>query len=84
MLKDNFGIIGDQVHKTLLITGLSTTQQATTHHSPQILTSPSDPEYTKLFTKKATVTNSFVNKILLTPQFQQMAAKQHTVAARGA
>ena len=51
---------------------------------PQILTSPSDPEYTKLFTKKATVTNSFAIKILLTPQFQQMAAKQHTVAARGA
>jgi hypothetical protein len=33
MLKDNFGIIGDQVHKTLLITGLSTTQQAATQHS---------------------------------------------------
>ena len=51
---------------------------------PQILMLPSDPEYTKLFTRKATVTNSFVIKVLLTPQFQQMTAKQQTVAAQGA
>jgi hypothetical protein len=31
--KDNLGITGDQAHKTLLITGQSTTQQATTQHS---------------------------------------------------
>jgi hypothetical protein len=57
------------------------------HHisfRPQILTLPSDPEYTKLFTKQATVTISFVDKILLTPKFQEMAAKQHMVAARSA
>jgi hypothetical protein len=58
------------------------------HHTAfhlQILTSPSDPEYTKLFTKQATVTKSFViDKILLTPKFQEMAAKQHMVAARSA
>jgi hypothetical protein len=57
------------------------------HHTafhPQILTSPSDPEYTKLLTTKATVTKSFVDKILMTPKFQQMATKQHTVAARSA
>ncbi len=56
------------------------------HHTafcPQILTSPSDPEYTKLLTTKATTTKSFVGKIILTPKFQQMAAKQHTVAAQG-
>ncbi len=43
------------------------------HHTvfhPQILTSPSDPEYTKLFTKPATVTKSFVDKILLIPKLQ--------------
>ena len=54
------------------------------HHTafrPQILTSPSDPEYTKLFTKQATTTKSFVDKILMTPKFQEMAAKQHMVAA---
>jgi len=57
------------------------------HHTafrPQILTSPSDPEYTKLFTKQVTVTKSFVDKILTTPKFQEMAAKQHMVAARSA
>ncbi len=57
------------------------------HHTafcPQILTSPSDPEYTKLLTMKATVTKSFVDKILMTPKFQQMAAKQHSIAARSA
>jgi hypothetical protein len=54
------------------------------HHTafhPQILTSPSDPQYTKLLTTKATVTKSFVDKILMTPKFQQMAAKQHSFAA---
>jgi hypothetical protein len=57
------------------------------HHTafcPQILTLPSDPEYMKLLTTKATVTKSFVDKILMTPKFQQMAAKQHTVAAQSA
>ncbi len=57
------------------------------HHTsfrPQILTLPSDPEYTKLFTKQVTVTISFVDKILLTPKCQEMAAKQHMVAARSA
>jgi hypothetical protein len=57
------------------------------HHTafrPQILTSPSDPEYTKLLTAKATVTKSFVDKILMTPKFQQMAAKQHGIAAQSA
>jgi hypothetical protein len=57
------------------------------HHTafcPQKLTSPSDPEYTKLFTKQATVTKSFVDKILLTPKFQEMAAKQRMIAARSA
>jgi hypothetical protein len=52
------------------------------HHTafrPQILTSPSDPEYTKLLTTKATITKSFVDKIITTPKFQQMAAKQHTL-----
>jgi hypothetical protein len=53
-------------------------------HHTQILTSPSDPEYTKLFTKQATVTKSFMDKILLTPKFQEMAAKQHMVTARSA
>jgi hypothetical protein len=54
------------------------------HHTafcPKILTSPSDPKYTKLLTTKATITKSFVEKIMMTPKFQQMAAKQHTVAA---
>jgi hypothetical protein len=51
---------------------------------PQILTLPSDPEYTKLLTTKATVTNFFVDKILMTPKFQQMAAKQHSIAAQSA
>jgi hypothetical protein len=55
-----------------------------TEFCPQILMSPSDPEYTKLLTTKATVTKSFVDKILMTPKFQQMAAKQHTVAAQSA
>ncbi len=57
------------------------------HHTafhPQILTSPSDPEYTKLLTTKTTVTKSFVDKILMTPKFQQMAAKQNSIAAQSA
>jgi hypothetical protein len=57
------------------------------HHTafcPQILTSPSDPEYTKFLTTKATVTKSFIDKILMTPKFQQKAAKQHSVAAQSA
>jgi hypothetical protein len=48
---------------------------------PQSLMSPSDPEYTKLLTTKVTVTKSFVDKILMTPKFQKMAAKQHSIAA---
>jgi hypothetical protein len=57
------------------------------HHTAfhqQILMLPSDPEYTELLTTKATVTKSFVDKILMTPKFQQMAAKQRTVAAQSA
>ena len=57
------------------------------HHTafrPQIFTLPLDPEYTKLLTKQATVTKSFVNKILMTPKFQEMAVRQHMVVARGA
>jgi hypothetical protein len=48
------------------------------HHTafcPQILTSPSDPKYTKLLTTKATIIKSFVDKIIMTQKFQQMAAK---------
>jgi hypothetical protein len=40
------------------------------HHNSfqsQILTSPSDPEYTKLLTPKATSTKSFVTKLLQSP-----------------
>jgi hypothetical protein len=40
------------------------------HHKSfqsQILTSPSDPEYTKLLTPKATSTKSFVTKLLQSP-----------------
>jgi hypothetical protein len=43
------------------------------HHKSfrsQILTSPSDPEYTKLLTPKATSTKSFVTNLLTTPRFQ--------------
>ncbi len=57
------------------------------HHKsfqPQILTSAADPTYVKLTTKKATTTKTFVDKILTTPKFQQMAAKMHSVAARSA
>jgi hypothetical protein len=57
------------------------------HHTAfhtQILMSPSDPEYTKLLTTKATVIKSFVDKILMTPKFQQMAVKQNSIAAQSA
>ncbi len=57
------------------------------HHTafrPLILTSPHDHDYTKHFTAQATVTKSFVDKILLTPHFQAMAAKHHKVAAGSA
>ena len=43
------------------------------HHKTfrsQILTSPSDPEYTKILTHKATSTKSLVTKLLATPRFQ--------------
>jgi len=43
------------------------------HHKTvrsQILTSPSDPNYAKLLTTKATSTKSFVAKLLATPRFQ--------------
>ncbi len=64
-----------------------TKHYSASHHTafrPQILMSPSDPEYTKLLTTKAKVTKSFADKILMTPKFQQMAAKQHSIAARSA
>ena len=58
------------------------------HHTsfrPQILTSPTDPEYLKLTTPKNTVSKTFVKNILKTPRFaDQIAAKQATIAARGA
>jgi hypothetical protein len=57
------------------------------HHNsfrPQILTSAADPTYVELTIKEATTTKSFVNKILTTPKFQQMAAKKHSVAAQSA
>ena len=58
------------------------------HHKsfrPQILTSPTDPEYIKLTTPRNTVSKTFVKNILKTPRFaEQIAAKQQTIAARGA
>jgi hypothetical protein len=58
------------------------------HHKsfrPQILTSPTDPEYIKLTTPRNTVSKTFVKNILKTPRFaEQIAAKQLTIAARGA
>jgi hypothetical protein len=58
------------------------------HHKsfrPQILTSPTDPEYLKLTTQKNTVSKTFVKNILQTPKFaEQIAAKQASIAARGA
>ena len=56
------------------------------HHKSfrsQILTSPSDPGYTKLLTPTATSTKSFVAKILATPRFQ-VASKPATYAAASA
>jgi hypothetical protein len=61
--------------------------QPASHHTafcPQILMLPFDPEYKKLLTTKATGTKSFIDKISMTPKFQQMAAKQHSIAARSA
>ena len=58
------------------------------HHKsfrPQILTSPTDPEYLQLATPKTIVSKSFVKNILKTPRFkEQLAAKQKTLAARSA
>ena len=58
------------------------------HHKsfrPQILTSAQDPEYTKLTTPKIQNNKSFVKHVLQTPLFaKQLAAKQMTIAARGA
>ena len=58
------------------------------HHKsfrPQILTSAQDPEYTKLTTPKIQRNKSFVKHVLQTPLFAtQQAAKQMTIAARGA
>jgi hypothetical protein len=58
------------------------------HHKsfrPQILTSPTDPEYLKLTAPRKTVSTTFVKNILKTPRFaEQIAAKQVTIAARGA
>ena len=58
------------------------------HHKsfrPQILTSAQDPEYTKLTTPKIQNNKSFVKHVLQTPLFAtQLAAKQMTIAARGA
>ena len=50
-----------------------TKQHPASHHKTfrsQILTSPSDPEYTKILTHKATSTKSLVTKLLATPRFQ--------------
>jgi hypothetical protein len=46
--------------------------------------SASDPEYLKLTTPKAAHTEILVNKILMTPTFQKMAANQTTFAAQRA
>jgi len=58
------------------------------HHKlfrPQILTSTTDPEYLKLTTPKNTVSKTFLKNVLKTPRFaEQIAAKQKTLAARGA
>ena len=48
-------------------------------------TIPTDPKYLKLTTPKNTVSKTFVKNILKIPRFaEQIAAKQTTVAARGA
>jgi hypothetical protein len=58
------------------------------HHKsfrPQILTSRTDPEYLKLTTPTNTVSKTFVKNILKIPSFaEKIAAKQTTLAARGA
>ncbi len=57
------------------------------HHKslrPLILTLASDLEYLKLTTPKAAHTKYFVNKLLMTPTFQRMAANQTTFAAQSA
>ena len=58
------------------------------HHKsfrPQILTSPTDPEYLKLTTPKNAVSKTFVKNILKIPSFaEKISAKQTTLAARGA
>jgi hypothetical protein len=59
------------------------------HHKafrPQILTSATtDYENIKWSTPKNTATKSFAKNILSTPSFvEQMAAKQRTIAAKGA
>jgi hypothetical protein len=59
------------------------------HHKaflPQILTSATtDSENIKLNTPKKTATKSFVKSIPLPPSFaQQLAAKQRTIATKGA
>jgi hypothetical protein len=58
------------------------------HHKsfrPQILTWPTDPEYLILTAPKNTVSKTFVKNILKIPRFvEQIAAKQTTLAARGA
>jgi hypothetical protein len=53
---------------------------------PQILKSPTiNHENSKVNTPKNTATKSFVKKILSTPAFvEQLAAKQSTIAAKGA
>jgi hypothetical protein len=66
-----------------------TKHHAASHHKafwPQILTlSTINHEISKVNNPKNMATNSFVKKILLTPVFvEQLAAKQRTIAAKGA
>jgi hypothetical protein len=64
-----------------------TKHNSASHHKsfqPMILTSASDPQYLKLTTLKAENTKSFVNKLLMTPLFQRMAANQTTFTAQNA
>ena len=62
-----------------------TNHHPASHHKlfhPQILTSPTDPEYQKLTTPQNTVSKSFVKNILKTPIFAgQTTAQQQTLAA---
>jgi hypothetical protein len=47
--------------------------------------SSTDPKYIKLTTPKETASKEFVKHVLKTPLFaEQIAAKQKTLAARGA